>query len=238
MPVPVHVYQERHLSPSILSADFARLGEQVASVMDVGARMIHFDVMDGHFVPNLTVGPAVLKSLAPVVHEREGYISVHLMIEQPEKYVEDFVRAGADTVSFHVETRGHHGRTLATIRRLGAGVGLAMNPGTGLEHIRELLPLLDFVLVMTVNPGFGGQAFIASALQKVPRLREELGPEPAIEVDGGIDLDTISQVVAAGANWLVAGSAVFGAGDPAAAVRGLLKRAMVKPGKVETLTSP
>ena len=225
MPIPASVYQELHLLPSILSADFSRLGEEVTAVMDAGVRVIHFDVMDGHFVPNLTIGPAVLRSLAPVVHERGGLFSVHLMIEEPEKYVEAFVQAGADAVSFHVEAGGHPRRTIAAIKELGAGAGVALNPGTGVFQVRELLPLLDFVLVMTVNPGFGGQQFIASALDKVPVLRAQLPPEVAIEVDGGIGRENIVRVVEAGANWLVAGSAVFGAEDPAAEARALLQQA-------------
>jgi len=225
MPIPASVYQELHLLPSILSADFSRLGEEVTAVMDAGVRVIDFDVMDGHFVPNLTIGPAVLRSLAPVVHERGGLFSVHLMIEEPEKYVEAFVQAGADAVSFHVEAGGHPRRTIAAIKELGAGAGVALNPGTGVFQVRELLPLLDFVLVMTVNPGFGGQQFIASALDKVPVLRAQLPPEVAIEVDGGIGRENIVRVVEAGANWLVAGSAVFGAEDPAAEARALLQQA-------------
>ncbi len=213
MPIPAAVYQELHLLPSILSADFSRLGEEVTAVMDAGVRMIHFDVMDGHFVPNLTIGPTVLRSLAPLVHERGGLFSVHLMIEEPDKYVETFVQAGADAVSFHVEAGGHPRRTIAAIKELGAGAGVALNPGTGVFQARELLPLLDFVLVMTVNPGFGGQQFIASALDKVPVLRAELSPRVAIEVDGGINRGNIRRAVEAGANWVVTGSALFGAKD-------------------------
>ncbi len=225
MPVPAAVYGEVHLLPSILSADFSRLGDEIATVMDAGVRMIHFDVMDGHFVPNLTIGPAVLRSVAPAVHEREGLFSVHLMIEHPDRYVEDFVRAGADAISFHVEACTSPRHTITAIQRAGAGAGLAVNPGTDLARIAELLPLLDFVLVMTVNPGFGGQQFITSVLDKIRPLRAELRPEAAIEVDGGIDLDNIRTVVDAGGNWLVAGSAVFGAKDPAAEARLLQERA-------------
>ena len=225
MPVPTDVYQEVHLIPSILSADFSRLGDEVVRVMDAGVRMIHFDVMDGHFVPNLTIGPAVLKSLAPVVHERDGLFSVHLMIERPDTYAADFVRAGADALSFHVEACAHPRRTIATIQEMGAGAGIALNPGTDLGRIEPLLDLVDFVLVMTVNPGFGGQKFIESALGKVPALREQLPPHVAVEVDGGIDRDNISRVVEAGGNWLVAGSAVFGAEDPGEEARALQARA-------------
>ncbi|MGI5939541.1 MAG: ribulose-phosphate 3-epimerase [Thermoleophilia bacterium] len=225
MPIPAEVYREVHLSPSILSADFSRLGEQISLVMDVGVRMIHFDVMDGHFVPNLSIGPGVLKSVAPLVHGRGGLFSVHLMLAQPEKYVADFIHAGADAVSFHVESGVHHRQTIATIKRLGAGAGVALNPGTDLTRVAELLPLVDFVLVMTVNPGFGGQKHIPAALNKLPRLREVLPPEAAIEVDGGIDRHNIQHAVQAGANWVVAGSAVFGAADPAAEALTLQERA-------------
>ncbi len=225
MPIPASVYQEVHLLPSILSADFSRLGEEVSRVMDAGVRMIHFDVMDGHFVPNLTIGPAVLRSLAPLVHERDGLFSVHLMIERPEKYAEDFVRAGADALSFHVEACTHPRHVITAIQKAGAGAGVALNPGTDLWRVEPLLPLLDFVLVMTVNPGFGGQEFIAPVLEKIPVLRAGLPPEAAIEVDGGIGRDNIRTVVEAGGNWLVAGSAVFGADDPGAEARLLLERA-------------
>ncbi len=225
MPIPADVYREIHLLPSILSADFSRLGEEVAAVLGAKARMIHFDVMDGHFVPNLTVGPAVLKSIAPVVHERGGLVSVHLMIEHPEKYVDDFVRAGADALSFHVEACAHPRHALTAVQALGAGAGIALNPGTALGRVAGLLDLVDFVLVMTVNPGFGGQELIEPVLAKLPQLRRELRPEAAIEVDGGIDRYNIGRVVKAGGNWLVAGSAVFGAPDVAAEVSLLLESA-------------
>jgi ribulose-phosphate 3-epimerase len=225
MPIPVPLYREIHLLPSILSADFSRLGDEVVRVMDAGVRIIHFDVMDGHFVPNLTIGPAVLKSLAPVVHERGGFFSVHLMIERPDKYVEEFVRAGADALSFHVEACAHPRHVLGAIQKAGAGAGVALNPGTDLSRVRPLFSLLDFVLVMTVNPGFGGQQLIEPVLGRIPGLRAELPPEAAIEVDGGIDRDNIRAVVEAGGNWLVAGSAVFGAEDPAEEAHLLQERA-------------
>lgn len=211
MPIPPQVYHEAHLSPSLLSADFARLGEQIDEVMAAGARMIHFDVMDGHFVPNITIGPVVLEWIAPIVHERGGFLSVHLMIEQPEKYVADFVKAGADAVSIHTEATSHLYRTLGEIRRLGAAAGVAINPGTGVDDIVSVKELIDYALVMTVNPGFGGQAMIASALQKVSALRALLPGSVAIEVDGGVNRDNITEVVRRGGNWVVAGSAVFGA---------------------------
>lgn len=223
--VPADMYDGLELLPSILSADFSRLGEEVGAVMDAGARIIHVDVMDGHFVPNLTIGPAVVEALAPSVHGRGGAFSVHLMIERPEAYLETFVRAGADAVSLHVETCPHLYHALETIKSLGAGAGVAINPGTGLSRIEDVLGLVDYVLVMTVNPGFGGQKLIEPALDKVPALRDMLRPGVAIEVDGGINRDNIRRVVEAGANWVVTGSALFGAQDPrseAGALRDLM----------------
>ncbi|MFH0915902.1 MAG: ribulose-phosphate 3-epimerase, partial [bacterium] len=215
---PSRAYEELHLLPSILSADFSRLGEQISMVMDAGARMIHVDVMDGHFVPNITVGPLVVEAVAPLVHQREGLLSAHLMIEHPEEYLETFVRAGADAVSVHVEACPHVHHAIQSIKDLGAGAGVAINPGTDLTRVAEVLSLVDYVLVMTVNPGFGGQRLIASALEKVPRLRRMLPGGVAIEVDGGVHRDNVRHVVEAGANWVVAGSAVFGAADAGAEV--------------------
>jgi ribulose-phosphate 3-epimerase len=231
MPVPSMVYQQDQLLPSILSADLSRLGEQISLVMDAGVRMIHVDVMDGHFVPNITLGPLVLEAVAPSVHERGGLFSVHLMIERPEDYLEAFVRAGADAVSVHVEACPHLYHVIQTIKALGAGAGVALNPGTDLTRIEEALSLVDYVVVMTVNPGFGGQKMIPAALEKVPALRRVLSPGVAIEVDGGIHRGNIRQVVEAGANWLVAGSAVFGAQDPGAEAR-LLQELMAGRGDV------
>lgn len=219
MPIPSPVYEEHHLLSSILSADFSRLGEQISLVMDAGVRMIHVDVMDGHFVPNITIGPVVVQAVAPLVHEREGLLSVHLMIERPEDYLETFVRAGADAVSVHVEACPHLYHAIQAIKALGAGAGVAINPGTDVARIEDVLTLVDYVLVMTVDPGFGGQRLIASALDKVPRLRRMLPPATAIEVDGGVQRDNIKQVVDAGANWLVAGSAIFASADPGAEAR-------------------
>ena len=214
MPVPSSVCKELHLLPSILSADFSRLGEEIATVMDAGARMIHVDVMDGHFVPNITAGPVVVSAVAPLVHGREGLLSVHLMIEHPEDYVEAFVSAGADAVSVHVEACRHLHHVVEAVRSLGAAAGAAINPGTDLARLGEIVHMVDYVLVMTVDPGFGGQRMIPSALAKVPELRRMLPAEAAIEVDGGIGPDNIRAVVEAGGNWLVAGSAVFGPKDP------------------------
>ncbi len=221
MPVPSSVYTELHLLPSILSADFSRLGEQVSLVMDAGVRMIHVDVMDGHFVPNITIGPVVVEAVAPLVHERGGLLSVHLMIERPEDYLEEFVRAGADAISVHVETCPHLYHAVQSIKRLGAGAGVAINPGTELDRVEAIVPFVDYALVMTVNPGFGGQRSIASAMDKVAPLRQMMPAGTAIEVDGGIHDGNIRQMVEAGANWLVAGSAVFGAADVGAEARRL-----------------
>jgi len=226
MSMPSNVYREIHLLPSILSADFSRLGEQIGLVMDAGVRIIHVDVMDGHFVPNITIGPLVVEAVAPLVHERGGLFSVHLMIERPEDYLEAFVRAGADAVSVHVEACSHLYHTLSTIKSLGAGAGVAINPGTDVGMIREVTWLLDYVVVMTVNPGFGGQKLIPPALDKVPAIRRLLPEGVAIEVDGGVHRGNIRQVVEAGANWIVAGSAVFGTEDPQAEARAL-QRLMV-----------
>jgi ribulose-phosphate 3-epimerase len=214
MPIPAATYREVHLLPSILSADFSRLGEEVASVMDAGVRMIHVDIMDGHFVPNLTIGPAVLQSLSSLVHDRGGLFSVHLMIEQPEKYLTAFVDAGADAVSVHVEASPHLYHAVGAIKALGAGAGVAINPGTPVTTVEEVKELVDFFLVMTVNPGFGGQQMIEPALSKVRLLRESLPERVAIEVDGGVHAENIRRVVEMGANWVVAGSAVFGASHP------------------------
>ncbi len=219
MSIPAAFYEEVHLLPSILSADFSRLGDEVGAVMDAGVRIIHIDVMDGHFVPNLTIGPAVLASLEPLVHGRGGVFSVHLMIEHPEDYLDAFVRAGADAISVHVETCPHLYHAVQGIKALGAGAGVALNPGTSASRIEEVAALLDYVLVMTVNPGFGGQELIEPALAKLPGLRRMLPPRVAIEVDGGINRGNIRRAVEAGANWVVTGSALFGADDVTAEAR-------------------
>ncbi len=214
MPIPSATYRELHLLPSILSADFSRLGEELARVMDAGVRIIHCDVMDGHFVPNLTMGPAVVAAVASEVHARGGLLSVHLMIERPEDFLDDFMKAGADALTLHAEACAHLYHAIEAIRALGVGAGVAINPGTDVSRIRDVAELVDLVLVMTVNPGFGGQKLIPSALRKVPAVRNMIRPDAAIELDGGVHRDNIRQVVEAGANWIVAGSAVFGAADP------------------------
>jgi len=204
------------VAPSILSADFAKLGGQLDEVMEAGARVIHFDVMDGHFVPPITIGPLVLGGIADQVHAAGGAIDVHLMIDAPERQIAEFAKAGADSITFHEEATPHANRTLHAIRELGCLAGIAINPGTPVEALAELRDLADIVLCMSVNPGWGGQSFIESSPAKVERLRSIVG-DARIEVDGGIDPTTAGPIAAAGASLFVAGSAIFGAPDPAAA---------------------
>ena len=197
------------IAPSILSADFANLEDSVRAAEDAGADYIHVDVMDGHFVPNITVGPPVIASLRRVT---ELPLDVHLMIESPDRYLLDFATAGATILTVHVETCPHLHRTVQLIRQLGASPGVTLNPATSLETVREILPYVDQVLVMTVNPGFGGQTYIPTMTDKIARLARmivESGSGAEIEVDGGIDTHTAPEVVAAGARVLVAGSAIY-----------------------------
>jgi ribulose-phosphate 3-epimerase len=210
------------IAPSILSADFTRLGEQIDAAERGGATLIHVDVMDGHFVPNITVGLPVVRSLSRATRLP---LDAHLMISEPGLYAEQFVEAGAQMVSVHIEADPHIHRTLASIKKGGAKAGLVINPATSLGAIEEALQYADYVLVMSVNPGFGGQKFIPASLDKVRRLRRlivERGLATRIEIDGGIGPDNIADAAAAGAEIFVAGTSVFGQSDPAAAVRGLL----------------
>ncbi len=214
------------LAPSILSADFARLAEQVQAAAEGGASLLHVDVMDGHFVPNITIGPPVVASLRKAT---DLPLDVHLMIENPDQYVPAFADAGADWISVHQEATAHLHRTLELIRTRGARAGAVINPATPVETLSEVLDMVDFVLVMSVNPGFGGQKFIPGSVRKIERLaalRAARNPALRIEVDGGIALDTIGKVVRAGAEVLVAGNAVFGAGDPKTNTQKLLKAAL------------
>jgi ribulose-phosphate 3-epimerase len=207
------LFGERHVVPSILSADFSKLGAQVAEVMEAGARVIHVDVMDGHFVPPITMGPLVASAIADQVHDAGGAIDVHLMVARPADHVEEFARAGADCITAHFEADPNIHRTLGAIREAGCLAGVAINPGTPAVAVSELGPYADVVLCMSVNPGWGGQSFIETSPEKVRRVRD-IASTPVIEMDGGIDADTVGSVAEAGATLFVAGSAVFGAPDP------------------------
>jgi len=210
------------IAPSILSADFARLGAEIEAAERGGATLVHVDVMDGHFVPNITIGLPVVRSLARATRLP---LDAHLMIEEPGRYAEQFAEAGAAMVSVHVEADPHRHRTLAGIRSQGAKAGIVLNPATPVAALEEAVEFADYVLVMSVNPGFGGQQFIRAATEKVRRLKRLIdgrGLPTRIEIDGGIDRDTIAEVAAAGAEIMVAGTAVFGQGDPERAVRELL----------------
>ncbi len=213
------------LAPSILSADFAHLADQVRAATEGGGTLVHVDIMDGHFVPNFTIGPPVVKSLRRVT---DLPLDCHLMIENPDQYIADFVEAGADWISVHQEACRHLNRTLQHIKEQGVLAGVVINPATPVETLVEVLDIVDYVLVMSVNPGFGGQKFIPGAVHKIRRLSEMRASRRLqfrIEVDGGIGLDTISEVVRAGAEILVAGNAVFGQGDPKVNAQKLLKTA-------------
>jgi ribulose-phosphate 3-epimerase len=208
----------RRVAPSILSADFYRLGEQVEEVIAAGARVIHVDVMDGHFVAPITIGPIVVSALADRVHAAGAVLDVHLMIERPERQVGEFARAGADSITIHVEATPHVHYALQAIREAGCAAGAAICPATPATVLDEVAEdALDLALCMSVNPGWGGQEFIPASVGKLERLRDRLPATVALEVDGGIHVDTIGRCAAAGANLFVAGSAVFGSDDPSAA---------------------
>jgi ribulose-phosphate 3-epimerase len=222
MPAPAELLRGVHVAPSILSADFARLGAQVREVLDAGARVIHVDVMDGHFVPSLTLGPLVVAALREQVEQAGALLDVHLMVERPERQVAEFVRAGAHSVTFHAEATPHAQYVANLLREGGACVGVAINPGTPAAALGELAGSIDLALCMTVSPGWGGQPFIERSPEKIARLRALLDTgSAAIEVDGGIDVATAPRCRAAGANLFVAGSAIFAAGEPAHAYRAL-----------------
>ena len=200
------------LAPSILSADFACLGEQVELCLEVGCEFVHVDVMDGHFVPNITMGPMVVKSLKPLLVRYNAVMDVHLMITNPDDYLKEFAEAGADVITVHVESCGRLGDTVETIRSLGVRPGITLNPDTKLDKILEVIPNVDLVLIMSVNPGFGGQEFVPAAMKKIADVRkilDETGSKAELEVDGGIKVSNVRSVVEAGASVVVAGSAIF-----------------------------
>jgi ribulose-phosphate 3-epimerase len=214
------------IAPSILSADFAALGRDIAAAERGGADLIHVDVMDGHFVPNITIGPPVVRSIKRIATKP---LDVHLMIEEPDRYIQDFVTAGAAMVSVHVEAVPHLHRTLNYIRQLGARAGVVLNPSTPAHAIEDVCDDLDYVLVMSVNPGFGGQKFIPHTIEKLRRVRDVLarnGSSAPIEIDGGVDAGNVAQVVSAGARIIVAGNAIFGTADPERATRDLRAAAL------------
>ncbi len=212
------------LAPSILAADFARLGAEIKDVEGGGAALVHIDVMDGHFVPNLSIGSMVTASVRRVT---QLPLDCHLMIENPDRYLEAFIRAGADMLSVHVEAARHLHRTVQVVRGLGAKAGVALNPATPLSALKEILPIADFVVLMSVDPGFGGQTFIPSALHKISELRQWInrqGIDVRIEVDGGVTMENLDAVVTAGADVIVVGSAVFSSGDPRGTTQRMVRR--------------
>jgi ribulose-phosphate 3-epimerase len=217
---------ERRVAPSILSADFGRLRSQVGEVLDVGARVIHVDVMDGHFVPPITFGAVAVQAIADVVHDAGGIIDVHLMVDRPERHIGDIASAGANSITIHVEATPHVHYSLQAIREAGCTAGAALCPATPVETVADVAgEVLDMALCMSVNPGWGGQSFIENSLDKLHRLRRMLPDGVGVEVDGGINEETSPRVVRAGANLLVAGSAVFGSADPAATYMALTEAA-------------
>ena len=212
------------IAPSLLSSDFARLGEQIELVMDAGARVMHVDVMDGHFVPPITIGSLIVDAIRDLVKSRGGTIDVHLMIERPERHVEAFAKAGADVITVHPEATPHIHYTLKLIRELGCSAGVVINPGTPVEAVEPVAGIIDLCLLMSVNPGWGGQKYIPASTDRLARLRALLPDEVVLEIDGGISLDTIDEARDAGAQLFVAGSSIFHAPDPAAAYAALAAR--------------
>lgn len=200
------------IAPSILSANFAKLGEEITNVLDSGADIIHFDVMDNHYVPNLTIGPLVCEAIRPLT---QAMIDVHLMVEPVDRIIPDFAKAGANIISFHPEASRHIDRTIGLIKEQGCKAGLVFNPATPLSHLDHVLDKLDLILIMSVNPGFGGQAFIPEALNKLQAVRKRIdasGKDILLEIDGGVKVDNIAEIARAGADTFVAGSAIYGAG--------------------------
>jgi ribulose-phosphate 3-epimerase len=213
------------VAPSILASDFARLGAQVGEVMDAGARVIHVDVMDGHFVPPISIGALIVGALDEQVHSAGGWLDVHLMVERPERLVADFASAGADSISVHAEATPHVNYALSAVREAGCQAGLALNPGTPTTAVDALGGAYDLLLCMTVNPGWGGQPYIAASDERIADLRARIPEGTPIEVDGGIDTDTAGPAAKAGATLFVAGSSIFGAADPGAAYRAVAEAA-------------
>ncbi|MCH7701445.1 MAG: ribulose-phosphate 3-epimerase [Planctomycetes bacterium] len=211
------------LAPSLLAADFSRLGEQVAIVEEAGAEVLHLDVMDGHFVPNISFGPPVIAALRP---HTSLFFDTHLMIQEPQRYAESFVKAGCDLLTFHIEVADDPQRVVEHIRGLGASVGICINPSTPVSAIESVLGDVDLVLVMSVWPGFGGQAFMPEVLDKITELRRRVRDDQRVEIDGGIDANTVAAAVRAGADTLVAGTAIFGQNDPREAMRELRERSL------------
>jgi ribulose-phosphate 3-epimerase len=212
------------IAPSLLACDFSRLAQQVELVMDAGAKVIHFDSMDGKFVPPITIGSLIAASISELVHDRGGILDCHLMVEHPERQVEMFAKAGADVITVHPEATPHIHYTLQMIRAHGCRAGVVINPGTPVEAVGPVAEIIDLCLVMSVNPGWGGQSYIPTSTARLAALRGMLPPEVALEVDGGVSLQTIDEVRDAGTDVYVAGSSVFGAEDPAAAFEALQAR--------------
>ena len=222
------------LSPSILSADFAQLGAQVEEAMQAGVEYIHVDVMDGHFVPNISIGPLIVRAIRPLADQYNVILDVHLMIENPDRYLADFADAGANIITVHVEACPHLHRTVQAIRELGVKPGVTLNPATPLVTLEEILSLVDLVLIMSVNPGFGGQSYIPGSTDKIRRLRamlDAIDSTADLEVDGGVKVFNAAEIVAAGANVLVAGSAIFGGTQTIAENIAAFRDALEKVGK-------